>query len=216
MKSSNVKKLAVMSMLCALAYIIVAFVRIPAVMFLKYEPKDVVITIGGFLYGPLASLTMSIVVSFIEMITISDTGWIGFVMNVLSTAAFACTAAYLYKRKHTLSGAVIGLIVGSLLMTVVMVAWNYLLTPIYMATPRSEVATMLLPVFVPFNLIKGILNAAITALLFRPLVQTLRKANLFPQSKSQKKTDTKQKVWFYILAAVALLIGIAWIIWKNS
>ena len=203
-------------MLCALAYIIVAFVRIPAVMFLKYEPKDVVITIGGFLYGPLASLTMSIVVSFIEMITISDTGWIGFAMNVLSTAAFACTAAYLYKRKHTLSGAVIGLIVGSLLMTVVMVAWNYLLTPIYMATPRSEVATMLLPVFVPFNLIKGILNAAITALLFRPLVQTLRKANLFPQSKSQKKTDTKQKVWFYILSAVALLIGIAWIIWKNS
>jgi len=203
-------------MLCALAYIIVAFVRIPAVMFLKYEPKDVVITIGGFLYGPLASLTMSIVVSFIEMITISDTGWIGFVMNVLSTAAFACTAAYLYKRKHTLSGAVIGLIVGSLLMTVVMVAWNYLLTPIYMATPRSEVATMLLPIFVPFNLIKGILNAAITALLFRPLVQTLRKANLFPQSKSQKKTDIKQKVWFYILAAVALLIGIAWIIWKNS
>ncbi len=216
MKNQNIKKLAVLSMLCALAYIIVAFVRIPAVLFLKYEPKDVVITIGGFLYGPLASLAMSVVVSFIEMITISDTGWIGFAMNVLSSAAFACTAAFFYKKMHTLSGAIIGLIVGSLFMTVVMIAWNYVLTPIYMATPRSEVATMLLPVFLPFNLVKGILNAAITALLFRPLVQTLRRTGLFPQSTSQKKTETSQKIWFYVLAAVALFIGVAWIIWQNT
>ncbi len=216
MKKNNIKKLAVLSMLCALAYIIVAFVRVPAVLFLKYEPKDVVITVGGFLYGPIASLATSVVVSFIEMITISDTGWIGFVMNVLSTAAFACTAAFIYKKKHTLVGAVIGLLVGTALMTAVMVAWNYALTPIYMATPRSEVATMLLPVFVPFNLIKGILNAAITALLFRPLVQALRKANLFPQSKSEQKTDTTQKILFYALAVAALAAGIVWIIWKNT
>jgi len=215
MKKTDTKKLAVLAMLCALAYIIVAFVRIPAALFLKYEPKDVVITIGGFLYGPFASLAMSVVVSFIEMITISDTGWIGFAMNVLSTAAFACTASLIYKKKHTLSGAVLGMVIGTIMMTVVMVAWNYVLTPIYMETPRSEVASMLLPVFLPFNLIKGILNAAITALLFRPLVQTLRKANLFPQSQNQKAPSAKHKLWFYIFAAVSLLVGIAWMIYKN-
>ncbi len=216
MKNSNIKKMAILSMLCALAYIIVAFIRIPTVLFLKYEPKDVVITIGGFLYGPLASLIMSVIVSFIEMITISDTAWIGFVMNVLSTSAFACAASFVYKKNHTLNGAVLGLVCGTLLMTVVMVAWNYVLTPIYMGTPRSDVATMLLPVFVPFNLVKGILNAAITALLFRPLVLALRRAGLFPQSKSEQKTDTTQKILFYALAVAALAAGIVWIIWKNT
>ena len=67
---------------------------------LSYEPKDVVIAIGGFLYGPLAALGISLVVSFIEMLTISSTGWIGFVMNFLSSAAFAGTAALLLSLIH--------------------------------------------------------------------------------------------------------------------
>ncbi|MBE6927724.1 MAG: ECF transporter S component [Ruminococcaceae bacterium] len=215
MRKEQTKKLAVLSMLCALAYIIVAFVRIPAILFLKYEPKDVVITIGGFLYGPLASFAMSVVVSFIEMVTISDTGWIGFAMNVLSTCGFACTAAFIYKKNHTLFGAVIGLIVGALTMTALMVLWNYALTPIYMKTPRSQVATMLLPVFLPFNLVKGGLNAAITALLYRPLVQSLRRAGLFPQSQRISKHSSRQTLVFYIVAALVLAAGIAMILWFN-
>ena len=42
-----------MAMLSALAYLIMSLVRIPVVLFLKYEPKDVIITVGGFLMGPL-------------------------------------------------------------------------------------------------------------------------------------------------------------------
>lgn len=215
MKNTQTKKLAVLAMLSALAFIMVALIRIPAVLFLKYEPKDVVITVGGFLYGPISALCISAVVSLIEMFTISNTGWIGFVMNVLSSAAFACTAATIYKKKHTLSGAVIGLIIGTISMTAVMVLWNYALTPIYMKTPRAAVAEMLLPVFLPFNLIKGSLNAAITALLFRPLVVSLRKANLFPQSKSQMQPKKQNKLLFYILAVLCLIIGIVSIILLN-
>ena len=57
-----------------------------------------ILTIGGFLLGPLASAAMSVVVSFVEMFTVSDTGIIGFVMNVLSSCSFACTAAVIYKK----------------------------------------------------------------------------------------------------------------------
>ncbi len=215
MKKTDTKRLTVLAMLCALAYIIVAFVRIPAVMFLKYEPKDVVITIGGFLYGPLAALAISVVVSFIEMLTISDTGWIGFVMNVLSTAAFACTASFIYKKMRSLTGAQIGLIVGALLMTAVMIAWNYVLTPLYMGTPRSDVAAMLIPVFLPFNLVKGALNASITALLYRPLVQTLRQAKLLPQSHAQQPPTKLHRIIFYGISFLCLAVGIAAILWLN-
>lgn len=213
MKTMDTKKLTVLSMLCALAFLLVVVVKIPVVLFLKYEPKDVVITMGGFIYGPLAALIISAVVSLIEMLTISTTGWIGCIMNILSTAAFACTAALIYKKKRTLSGAITGLAVGTILMTIVMLLWNYILTPLYMNTPRADIATMLVPVFLPFNLIKGILNTAITALLYRPVVEGLRKANLL--TRSQTSGEKKNILPLYIGAIVLLLIGIALIVYMN-
>ncbi len=208
MRNEKIKKLTVLAMLAAIAYVIVSVVRIPMVVFLKYEPKDVVITIGGFLYGPGAAFLVSVVVSFLEMITVSDTGWIGFVMNVLSTCAFACTASWFYKKRHSLSGAVLGLTVGICLMVAVMLGWNYILTPLYMNQSRADVAAMLLPIFLPFNLIKGGLNAGITALLYRPLVQGLRRAGLFPKSAAVSTPQKSNKLLFYICTVFVLALCI--------
>lgn len=216
MKHEQVKKLTVLAMLCAVAYVIVALVRIPVVMFLKYEPKDVIIAFGGFLYGPLAALIVTTVVSFIEMLTVSTTGWIGLIMNILSTAAFACTAALVYRKKHTLSGAVIGLLLGSVAMTVVMLIWNYALTPRYMRMARADVAAMLVPVFLPFNLLKSGLNSAITILLYRPLVQGLRHVGLFPQSSVGSKPARTGKLWVWLGAAALLAVCILLLLhWNN-
>ena len=167
MKHEKMKKLTVLAMLSAIAYVAVALLRFPVVLFLSYEPKDVVIAIGGFLYGPLAALGISLVVSFIEMLTISSTGWIGFVMNFLSSAAFAGTAALLYRKKRTQGSAIAGLFGGALLMTVLMLLWNYLITPLYMHTARADVAAMLVPVFLPFNLLKGVLVSLLTFFLYK-------------------------------------------------
>ena len=59
----NTQKLTTIGMLCTVAYLAAAFVRIPLVLFLKYEPKDIIIAIGGFLFGPPASFVMALVVS---------------------------------------------------------------------------------------------------------------------------------------------------------
>ena len=61
--NQRTRKITTVGMLCALAYIAVAFGRIPLVLFLKYDPKDVVITFGGLLFGPLTSFVMAFVVS---------------------------------------------------------------------------------------------------------------------------------------------------------
>ena len=81
-------------------------------------------------------------------------------------------------------GAVNGLVVGCVLMVAVMLLWNYLITPIYMGYPRETVAGMLLPAFLPFNLFKGGLNAAITLMLYKPVVIALRRASLLPASET--------------------------------
>jgi riboflavin transporter FmnP len=122
---------------------------------------------------------ISVVVSFVEFITISSTGLIGLIMNVISTFSFACVAAFIYKRRQTMSGAVFALAAGVVAMTAMMLLWNYIITPLYMVNvSRAQVTAMLLPVFLPFNLLKGALNATVTLLLYKPLVTALRRAHL--------------------------------------
>lgn len=183
--TSQVKKVTTLAMLSAIAYIVMAVGRIPitSIAFLKYDPKDIIIAIGGFIYGPFAALLMSVVTSFVEMVTVSDSGIIGMAMNIISTCAFACTAAAIYKRQRTLASAIMGLVIGCLAMTGAMLLWNFILTPLYMGITREKVVAMLAPIFLPFNLLKGGLNAAFTMLLYKPLVKILRRTNLVPEQE---------------------------------
>ncbi len=167
----NTKKLVTAGMLCALAYAAAAVGRVPLVLFLKYDPKDVVIAVGGLLFGPLTSAAVALTVSLAEMFTISENGILGFFMNVVSSCSFACPAALVYRKWRTFAGAAAGLLCGWGCMVAVMLFWNYLVAPVYMGCSREEVAKLLLPVFLPFNLIKGGMNAAITLLLYRSVVR---------------------------------------------
>ncbi|MBP1924326.1 riboflavin transporter FmnP [Sedimentibacter acidaminivorans] len=60
-------------------------------------------------------------------------------MNIISTCEFACTASSIYKKK-TITNAVVGLTLGVVTMVVVMMAWNYLITSIYMGYPDAGVS----------------------------------------------------------------------------
>ena len=213
-RSWKLRRLTVMAMLVAISFAAVAFIRIPAVMFLKYEPKDVLLTIGGFMFGPLAGLGMAALVALIELVTISDTGVIGMAMNVISSGLFICISSAIYRRKRTLLGAVIGLICGVLAMTAGMVLWNYLITPLYMNVPREEVTGMLLTVFAPFNLFKGSINAALVMLLYKPVTSTLRSAHLLPHSEIGGK-KARLSVWLVALfVCVSLVLSL--LIWSGA
>lgn len=204
--NTRTKKMTTIAMLCAIAYVVMVIGRVPVVLFLKYDPKDVIIVIGGFIYGPLAALTISVIVSFVEMFTVSDTGFIGVVMNILSSCTFACTASYIYKKKHTLMGAVYGLVAGLLLTTAVMLLWNYFITPIYLGYPREAVAQLLIPAFLPFNLLKGALNASFALLLYKPLVTALRKSNLVPANETNVKDRNLGIILVSSLVAVSCIL----------
>lgn len=170
----NARKITAMGALCALAYTATAVGRVPLVLFLKYDPKDAVIAAGGLVLGPLAALAVTLTVSLAEMLTISETGVLGWMMNVISSGSFACTAALVYRRRPGRSGAALGLLCGWGCMIPVMLLWNYLAAPIYMGCSREAVAELLLPAFLPFNLVKGGLNAALTLALYRPAVRCIR------------------------------------------
>ena len=205
----NTKTLTVCAMFCAMAYALTALSHfllptlLPAAPWLKFDPKDVILVIAGLLLGPLPALAVTVVTSFLEMLTFSETGWIGLVMNIVQSAAFVLPSALLYTRRRTLANAVTGLLAGVVLMTGVMLLWNAFLTPLYMGAPRDAVIAMLVPVFLPFNAIKGGLNAAITLLLYKPLVKALRAAKLLP---AQTSGNPKNVTLVNLLIAVAIAV----------
>lgn len=202
MIESKTKKLTRVAMLSALAFAAVLFIRIPLVLFLEYDPKDVIITIGGFIWGPSISFAVAIVTAFIEFLTISEDGIIGLIMNMISICSFCCTAAFIYKKDRTLRGSIIGLISGTALLTVVMIIWNYLVTPIYMGIPRTEVVKLLVPAILPFNLIKGGIDSAIILLIYKPIVSALRRTIL----KTENNNSEKMKIHPGIMAIALLII----------
>ena len=209
-RSAKIKKLVTLAMLTAVTYVVMLLCKsIPDVAgFLQLEVKDTVICIGGFIYGPVSAAVIAVVVAVIEMLTVSGTGPIGCLMNVIATAVFCCTASFIYKKNHSRNGAVIGLAVATVALTAVMILWNYLITPLYMGVPRAAVVEMLLPVFLPFNLVKGALNMAVTLILYKPVVTGLRKANLVPPSHDVHAAPKKLNggFWLFTIALLATAI----------
>ena len=211
--SLDTRTIACTGMLCAVAYVVMylsktIFAGMAVAGFLKFDLKDVVIAIGGFLFGPLNVVCVSAVVSLIEMLTVSGTGPWGLLMNIISTCSFLCPAAYLYKRNRNFRWAVLGLVIGGILMVGTMMLWNYLITPLYMTTAsgdlvsRETVAKMLPTVFLPFNLTKGLMNGALTIALYKPVVMALRKARLVPESNHVSGNSARN--WAITLTALFL------------
>ena len=200
----SVKYLVCVAMFVAVSYVAVIAARpIPKVAgFLSYEPKDAVVVIAGFLFGPLTSALVSVLTSLLELPS-SSTGLYGLLMNVVSTCSFAVPAAWFYLRHRSKKGALISLILGVVCMAACMVLWNYIITPFYMGVPRAQVAGMLASVFLPFNLIKGGINAGLALLLYKPVATALRRSGLAEESSEGAKP--RFSPGFTLLAAAVLV-----------
>lgn len=173
-RMNRTRMLTTLSVLTALSIVLMLFVRFPifpSAAYLEYEPMDIPILIAGFAYGPLAGLLVTLVSCLIQGLTVSSAvgGWVGILMHFIASGTFVTVASLIYRRKHSLLGAIIGLIVGALSMAAIMVPANLIITPAFYGTPIEVVKPMLLPIIIPFNLIKAGINAAVTFAIYKPL-----------------------------------------------
>lgn len=203
----NVLKTVTLAIFIALAYASVCTFRIK-VSFLTFDIKDALITVAAMIFGPISAVAMSVSVSLLEMITISDTQLYGFIMNVLSTLSLSVTASLIYKYKRNMVGAVVGLLSGVFAVTAVMMLANLFITPYYMGGDRAVVVNLIPKLLLPFNLTKATLNAAITLLLYKPIITAMRRAGVIKSSGSYKpgKTMVLVTVIAVIIIAISLVI----------
>lgn len=83
-----------------------------------------------------------------------------------------------------------------------MMLWNYLIAPIYMGYPREAVVQLLLPAFLPFNLIKGGLNAVFTMYLYKSIVTALLRSRLL----EDESVETKPHINIGVVLVALLII----------
>lgn len=175
-KSTNtqkVKRLTIIALFCAMAFIVSVILPIK-VMFLTLDFKDTISTICGMFFGPVAGLFCAAVVPFIEFLY-SDTGVYGLIMNLISSVTFVGVSTLIYKYKKSLSGAIAGLLTAACATVAVMLVANLFITPYYMGVTQDAVIELIPKLIFPFNLVKSILNAALSMLIYKPISKVLKK-----------------------------------------
>lgn len=172
-------KLAKMAMLVAISIILVMIIHFPifpAASYLEYDPADIPIFIGTFAFGPLAGFILTVIVAIIQGMTVSAGGQIwGILMHIMATGSFAIVAGNIYRKHKNRKSAVIALLAGVVVMVIMMCLANLVITPIYTGMPREAVAAMILPIIMPFNLIKAGVNATVTFLLYKRISKFLHR-----------------------------------------
>lgn len=170
---NSTKKLTYTALFTALAIILNYFPEIPLGLpfapWLKLDFSLTPILILSFLLGPVNGLSALLLTNLAHLLQTQNAG-VGQLANVIMGAAYVLPAAFLYKKSRRISTATIGGLAGIILMTVLGVIMNkYLLVPLMLGDKINSfpMADYLSKAIVPFNLIKGSLNMAITLILYK-------------------------------------------------
>ena len=202
---ANTKRLTTLAMLAALAILAMLTIRFPVFGFLTLDPKDVVIVISGFLFGPAAAMVIIVITALVEMVTISETAHWGLIMNILSSTAFVIPVVLIYRRWRNLTAAIVGFVVSSITVVAVMLPTNYFVIPQFVPfLERADVVGLMLPTLLPFNLIKSALNATITIMLYKPVSIALQQAGLY-QSVAEGGSDRRLNLRVLVISAAVLI-----------
>ena len=183
----NIRLLVGTGMLSGLAFVL-QYLEFPIPImpfFIRFDFSDLPALIGAFAYG--------VIVEFIKNLlhcTVTQSFTVGELSNFILGAVFTGTAGLIYKKNKTKKGAIIGAIVGSVIMGIISFPSNlFIVYPAYEKfTPINEIMdaySKLLPsvgklwqallIFnVPFTIVKGLISTLITVLIYKRLSPVLK------------------------------------------
>ena len=170
MANTTTRKLSVSGMLVALSIVSVMLVHLPIfpqVAHLEYDPADVFIFLGTFMYGPQIGLLLTVVTAILQGVTVSaSSGVYGIIMHILSTGSYVLVAGLTYTRHRTLNGAIVSMILGTLSSLSIMFVANLVITPLFMGV-SVEIVWSLMIWIVLFNIVKPLINSLLTFALYK-------------------------------------------------
>ncbi|PWG59807.1 ECF transporter S component [Bifidobacterium catulorum] len=166
-------RIAVYALFVALT-MVTSFIELPifpAAPWLKYDPSGIVCLVAGFAFGPSTAAIVS-VLGFTPHLFADP--W-GTLMAIGVSLALSVPAALVYRRWRSRRGAVSGILLGAAVALAVAVLGNLAITPIYAHMTVAQVAAMIVPVLLPFNLLKFAIHGVVTFLVYKPVSTLLNR-----------------------------------------
>ena len=183
-KTINVRYMTMTAMLSAVAFVLM-FLEFSAPFmpsFIKMDLSELPALIGAFAMGPLSGVVICLIKNLLHLL-MSTSGGVGELSNFLLGALFVLPAGAMYKRKKGRKTALIGSLVGAVVMAAVSVVTNYFIVyPVYEAfmpmetiiamyqaiLPSADNLLKCLVIFnMPFTFVKGLINVIITFLIYK-------------------------------------------------
>ncbi|MCT3360328.1 ECF transporter S component [Lacticaseibacillus paracasei] len=187
--SSKVHRLVGIALLAAIGYVLMmfSFPIIPAFPFLKLDLSDLVVLLGGLLYGPAGGIGVAFIRSLVHFALTGGgvVNLIGDLAAFIASVGFLLPVVYTIRGKHSLLRQIEGLVLGTASLTLVMSVLNWLvITPMYMAVFNFNLGMSLtryvLIGVVPFNLIKGIVVSVAFFAIAKALAPWLARREIQP------------------------------------
>ena len=194
--TNKTRKLVEIGMLGAIATVLMLFefpIPFIAPPFYELDFSEVPVLVGAFALGPVAGATIELVKILINLlINGTATAFVGEIGNYILGCSFIIPAALIYKKKKSKKNALIGMIAGTITMTVLGCFLNaYVLLPTYAAAfgmsiekivemgsavngNITNIMTFVVLAVAPFNILKGFIVSAITLLIYKHISPILK------------------------------------------
>lgn len=183
---TNTRKLAYIAILSAVSFLLLyfSFPLIPAADFLKVDFSILPVLIALVIFDFKSAIGVLLLRSLLKLL-LNNGGpgsMIGLPMNFVALGVFVWVLSYFWKKNQTSKNYILGSVVGTVLLTVVMVILNYIYAvPLYAKFANFDIAQFiglykyLFAMVVPFNLLEGLIFAVAFALIYAPLKSILVK-----------------------------------------
>ena len=186
-------QLAKISILSVLAYVLM-FLEFGLPFFpgfLMLDFSDLPALIGAFAMGPVAGILIQLVKNLLHFLTKSWSGGVGELANFMVGVFYVVPAALIYHYKKDRKHAIIGVLIGTVCMTLLGAFANYyVLIPLYsqfmpidaivemgsvVNSRIVNVRTLVIYGIAPFNVFKGLAIAGLTLLLYKHISPLLKR-----------------------------------------
>ncbi len=189
-----IRRIAATAILTAMA-VLLMYLEIPLPfmpVFLKFDFAELPALIGAFALGPVWAVVIELLKNLIHL-PVTQTMGIGELSNFVTGVIYVVTAGLIYKKIRTRKGAAISMVASTIVLALIAVPVNAFITlPLYasamgfsteaiigMCTEVNPLVkdkiSLLLAVFVPFNLFKGIVVGLITFFVYKPISKLINK-----------------------------------------
>ncbi len=192
MMNQKTRKIVMLGVLASVAVLLslANWPIFPSAPHLRFETADVPVLIAGFAFGPGAGLLVTFIMAVLMAAITGLDGAVGALMHFLSTGSLVLAASFVYRRYHTLGGAIAGLVAGTVAQTLVMPLVNLAIVPIIYGFSREQVASML-PILFAFNGVKAGLSSIITFLVYKRVSWLLK--GLVAENEGNRITGKAQE-----------------------